>query len=249
MVELASYQKNSPGWQWEKLLHRFGDAWDRFWENLEVPEALNNLPSWSLPEWSLRGLFGLIIGGLVGWLGWNLWKVLWPQWQQWQRQRSGRSPAPVANTAPLNRQQWLDQAQTLRQQGDYRAACRALYFAFLQWLADRPPPTTNPADPSRTDGEYRQLLTQNARKSPRSSPQAPRPTASSPKQAKTQPRPDRHPPVPTTAPTPIDSASTPNGLLLLQTHERLCFSSADFTDADYQACEQAYRQETQLGED
>lgn len=224
MIEPVDYQNNSPGWQWEKLLHRLGEAWDRFWQDLEVPEALNSLPSWSLPEWFLRGLFVLILGGLAGWLVWNLWKVLWPQWQQWQRQRSGRSPAPAPNTPALNRQQWLDQAQTLHQQGDYRAACRALYFAFLHWLADRPHPDPIPPDPSRTDGEYRQLLTQIANSA------------------------SIHPTSPLNAnPNAIGPAATP-GNLLLQTHERLCFSSADLTEADYEACEQAYHQEIQQGE-
>lgn len=211
VIEFVSYQRNSPGWQWEQLLRRLGESWDRFWQNLgnNTPSDLAPWLQWSMPEWLARGLFALIVGGLVGWLGWHLWKVLWPQWQRWQQQRSGRSTQATSAAAPqLSYRQWQDQAQLFQQQGDYRAACRALYFAFLQWLADRPAPEPIPPDPSRTDGEYGQLLTQNPKTSKR-------------------------------------SQSPQNGLLLLQTHERLCFSDAALTEADYQACAQAYRQEIQ----
>ncbi|MGA1624651.1 MAG: DUF4129 domain-containing protein [Prochlorothrix sp.] len=216
----GDYQRNSPGWQWEQTLRRLGESWDRFWQNLGDRDLnLPDITPWSPPEWILRGLFALILGGTLGWLAWHLWTRLWPRWQQWMRSRQAQTAMQFHPPAPQRRrQQWLEQAQRSQRQGDYHAACRALYFAFLQWLADRPDSDRIPADPSRTDGEYHQLLSQPWLQPDRSAPVAP-----------SRSRPPAH----------------PGGPLLLQTHERLCFSRDSLTEADYQACAQAYRQATE----
>ena len=196
----VDYQKNSLGWQWEQGTRRMGEWWEQRFSRLGDAD-LPDLSQWSSPEWLARGLFALIVGGLVGWLGWHLWKLLRPQWQRWRQRQGFYGPGAMAAPHP-SADQLMRQAQHFQRQGDYQAACRALYLGFLQWLADRPQPhQSSPQQPSRTDGEYGQLL-------------EPEPQAAA-------------------------------GQVLLKTHERLCFSSAPVTEADYRACEEAYGRYTQ----
>ncbi|HSF76258.1 MAG TPA: DUF4129 domain-containing protein [Microcoleus sp.] len=53
--------------------------------------------------------------------------------------------------------EWLLRAQKLQQQGKYRQACRCLYMTVLQRLNDA---GTVVDQPSRTDGEYLELIQQ-----------------------------------------------------------------------------------------
>lgn len=155
----ATFQEQSPGWRWHQTFQRLGEWWEYQGRSQTSPDDpwLPDTSGWAVSDGLARGLFFLLVGGLVGWLGFRLVVLLrnrgLPGLASPGRNLSPRSPQP------LGAAQWFAQARRHHQQGDYQAACHALYWAFLHSLAQpRPPRQSIPLDPSRTDGEYGELL-------------------------------------------------------------------------------------------
>lgn len=139
------FAKNSLGWQLQKLTERAREALERLFAggNFQAP-----LPS-QLPAWLVQSVFWLMALSLSGWLVWQLYQIFSPYWQNL------RPSAPAVSQPVRTAASWLDQAQQAQSQGDYSAACRALYMATLQQLGER---NLIPPQSSRTDGEYLALL-------------------------------------------------------------------------------------------
>ncbi|MGD1942609.1 MAG: DUF4129 domain-containing protein [Leptolyngbyaceae cyanobacterium] len=108
-----------------------------------------------LPVWIAELILWLVIAGAIVWVAWVLVQAL----ERYLAYRQGRQPQAQVYTVPQVRDRsaadWLRQAQQFEREGDWRAACRALYMAALQVLADR---DWVPHLPSRTDGEYLQAV-------------------------------------------------------------------------------------------
>lgn len=189
----GTYEKNSLDWQlylWQQQLNE--------WLEHLFNQNRDNLPSfdWQLPDPLQKALFWMMVVGAFTWIGWQLYKLLRPYWISWQRKRSLQPLFSVATpTSPLSLADWLHRSRTAQQQGNYREACRALYMAALQQLNDL---HLIQQDPSRTDGEYLNLMQTLV--------------ASQPYQ------------------------------ILVQTHERLCFSNTPISNETFDQCWQAYQQ-------
>jgi hypothetical protein len=158
----GSFEKTNLSWQVQQLQQQ---AWQ--WVELQLSQLFSNLPEFGWPsprssvDWSgltiwIKSLSWLILGLLLIWGIWQLrrlspaLRILWPQLFSASVPRAESPAHPPASVAV-----WLQQAQEYRRQGDYQQACRALYLAMLQRLDDAGIIT---GQPSRTDGEYRQLL-------------------------------------------------------------------------------------------
>jgi hypothetical protein len=78
---------------------------------------------------------------------------LWVQWGSQMLNRSLLTAPPSTQTH--SPQHWILRSQKLARQEQYPEACRALYFALLQWFHEQ---AIIPQSLSRTDGEYVALL-------------------------------------------------------------------------------------------
>jgi hypothetical protein len=146
----GTYDKNSIDWQIQQLQQRLSE----WWERLTIPSGQVDVPDWSLPEWLFRSVFWFIVVVLAVWVGFRLYQLLRPYLNLNWLER----PQPVAQKSSptdLTVAEWLHRSRTLAQQGNYREACRALYLATLQRLHDI---DLIPSQPSRTDGEYLDML-------------------------------------------------------------------------------------------
>lgn len=144
-------------WVWQ--LQQFWQQTSEWWEartnldpNLDLPEP----PDWQPSEAVLRVLFWGVVLVAATILFWRLCQWLGPYWRQWRSQellgglRRGRQSRP-----PQNLTYWIQQADKLCRQQNYRGACRALYIALLQRLHES---QVIPQQLSRTDQEYWQIL-------------------------------------------------------------------------------------------
>lgn len=158
MMSAGTFERTNLGWQIQQFQQQLGE-----WLALQFSKLFSNMPEvnwpsiggeWSWLYWLFKSLLWIILGLLVSWLVWQLLKQ-WPahflQWKNWDTEPAASQDRPL--TADL----WLVQAQEFRRQGNYRQACQALYMAMLQRLNDT---GVVPGEPSRTDGEYWQLLQQ-----------------------------------------------------------------------------------------
>jgi hypothetical protein len=150
-METATFEKNSIDWQSELLQRQIGE-----WISLKLQQLrLPPLPRSTVSPQLLEILFWSLLIVLGIWCAWMLWprlRVLWDNWQQPPGEsRESRSLPPQQH---YTTGEWLQQAQTLRQQGNYAEACRAVYMAVLQRLNDTKEILH---DPSRSDGEYLHL--------------------------------------------------------------------------------------------
>ena len=103
----------------------------------------------------LKGMFWLILGLFVLWLLWLLWKEFSPYiyvWWNSDRVSELDKQEPIQHP-PVDK--LLARSQELYRQGNYREACRCLYFAMLQNLHEK---KVLLHKRSRTDGEYLQIL-------------------------------------------------------------------------------------------
>lgn len=88
-------------------------------------------PTWLEPLvlWTARILLVVIVlavlYGIIRWIG--------SQFRQRSQQQT-QIVQQTLQTPPLQVHEWLDRAQQAQQQGDYAAACRALYMALLMRL-------------------------------------------------------------------------------------------------------------------
>ena len=147
-------------WVWEfSLFQQQVGEWieyqfSRFQKTLpELP------PGWSINSWLgelLNILFWLGLGLFVVWIGWRLWQEFNPYIYAWL---NAMSNSPGFRTKADSRETsialLLNQAQEFHQQYNYTEACRCVYLAMLQQLHEQ---AIARQQPSRTDGEYLQLL-------------------------------------------------------------------------------------------
>lgn len=155
----GSFEKNSFGWQLHLLQQRVGE----WLERLFAPVDRTRLPNWSLPEWLTRLLFWVLAGIMLGWLSWQLYQLARPYFAAMTIAQAGQPDRRSLADAPVTVAAWLQRSRTFAQQGNYREACRALYMAALQRLNDTEP---IPHEPSRTDGEYLQIVQTLSRSAP-----------------------------------------------------------------------------------
>ncbi len=152
-----SFEKSNLSWQFEQFQQRIGE-----WFELQMSQFSPNLPdipNLSTPEW-LNSLTWLLVRvafwGILGWVLIRL--VLWlmpkvqPYWNSLNLKVGKQTTVPIDE---LTAAAWLMRSRQLYRAGDYREAARALYMAMLQQLNDT---GIAPQQPSRTDGEYRQII-------------------------------------------------------------------------------------------
>jgi hypothetical protein len=155
----GKFEQSSPDWQIQQIQQRVGEQLDRFWqwiERLLMGHQGTPAEGWELPDWLLKGLFWLIVPGLVAWLLWQLYKLLSPYLNPALRtNKKQRLNQSLVQAKELTIAEWLQRSRQSQQQGDYGAACRSLYMAALQHLNDR---DLVRQEPSRTDGEYLSLV-------------------------------------------------------------------------------------------
>jgi Domain of unknown function (DUF4129) len=156
MTTTATFEKTNIPWQLQQSGQRFGE-----WVELKLSEL--RFPSINGPDWQLPAIdiaprfwdviFWLLVFSFVTWLILKLYPLFQRYWQSWRQGRGAVRALKLVTDRPVS--EWLQQAQSLQQQGNYPEACRALYLAMLQHLND-----TKIAlhEPSRTDGEYLHLL-------------------------------------------------------------------------------------------
>ncbi|RCJ27138.1 hypothetical protein A6770_02460 [Nostoc minutum NIES-26] len=152
-----TFEKTNLGWQLSQLQQQVGE-----WSEYQFYRFQQSLPEWapaSISPWLinlLKFLFWLVLALVIAWVGWRLWREFGHYVYSWLaggRDASG-SKAKVYST-DLSVGLWLERSQQFYRQGNYREACRCLYMAILQHLHDT---SVVPHKPSRTDGEYLQLL-------------------------------------------------------------------------------------------
>lgn len=151
----GEFEKTNWRWQLEQFQQQVGE-----WIALQLSRfqsTLPNLPEWSLPKWSLdliRAIALLISGLLLIWLGWQLWRLL--EFYLYAFSSKTGKLAGTTTKSSISLEAWLKRSQIYFSQGNYREACRCLYMAMLQRLHER----GIVHQPSRTDGEYLQLVQQ-----------------------------------------------------------------------------------------
>lgn len=147
----GSFERTSLGWQVWLWQRQVAEWWERSFPRLE------RIGPWSLPPWLLTPQLYQALAGLLLLFGlWQLYRALSP-YLNWSLVKS-LDVIPFAGRAlprEMTVNQWLARSQTLAAQGNYREACRALYYATIQRL-DQTGLITN--HPSRTDGEYLNLV-------------------------------------------------------------------------------------------
>ncbi|MBF2028978.1 MAG: DUF4129 domain-containing protein [Oscillatoriales cyanobacterium C42_A2020_001] len=149
----GDFEKNSLDWQLHLWQLRIAEWFDRLFQSSNNNDV--RLPNWSFPEWLLRSLFWAIAIALLLWMLWQLYSILAPYLGISILAGKGQQTITTQPSAKRTTSEWLQQARSLAQQGNYREACRALYQAALQKLDDA---GLAPALLSRTDGEYLNVL-------------------------------------------------------------------------------------------
>jgi len=153
-MSAPDYEKTNLGWQLSQLQRQLGE-WLEFQFNRG---QLNPSPSsYQQPLW-LENLLNVLVWFvgilLLAWLGWWLWGELRPYFYSRSRNISRHSQAKNLDQ-DLSMAGWVEKSQDYYRQGNYREACRCLYFAMLQHLHNS---SIALHKLSRTDGEYRQLV-------------------------------------------------------------------------------------------
>ncbi len=142
----ATYEKTSLPWSWQQTERQWSEQVEAWLTSSQTPDLAGLETPGQILAIVLAVLFAL---GLLGLLGRWLMRLLAVAPVRLSR------TAPTVPTAPTDSTAWWVRAQDLRQTGDYRGACLALYRALLQLLAER---EIAAQQASRTDGEYRRLL-------------------------------------------------------------------------------------------
>jgi len=160
MKLISSVQTTSFGWRLSRFLQRIEEQWELM--ERKLGENIAGFPLFSGLDTPLvtaiaRGLFWLIVGGLLIWISLKI--------QRWLKTYLKSRSLNVNNQGIfLSRNslmteaaiaQWVKQAQRWQKQGHYRKACQCLYQAMLQQLHDR---GIASHQASRTDGEYEKII-------------------------------------------------------------------------------------------
>jgi hypothetical protein len=149
----ATFTKSTPGWQFELLQRQFGE-----WIELKLRGVRTPLlPEGKIPPQLLEILFWVLVVALSAWLCWKLLPRLEAFWLSIQRSSDPQNTRSMVEQQDYSVAHWLQKARDLQQQGNYRAASRALYMAMLQRLHDTKLILNHP---SRSDGEYLGLTQQ-----------------------------------------------------------------------------------------
>jgi hypothetical protein len=153
-----AFEKTNFGWQSYLFQQRVGE-WVEY-QFSRFQRTLPELPSgWSISPWVmqlLKILFWLILVLFVAWIGWRLWKEFSPYIYSWLgRVANSPSSGQKTNSRETSIKFLLTTSQEFYRQGNYQEACRYLYLAMLQQLHEK---AIALQQPSRTDGEYLQLL-------------------------------------------------------------------------------------------
>jgi Domain of unknown function (DUF4129) len=154
-----SFEKTSWSWQLSQFRQQVGE-----WVEYQLSRLKLDFPQ--LPggrsidtSWLgklLNFVFWLLLALFLVWVGWRLWRKFSPYFYTWL---AGAGNTTISREkirdSDLSVSGWLARSQELYRQGNYREGCRCLYLAMLQHLHDT---SVVPHQPSRTDGEYLQLL-------------------------------------------------------------------------------------------
>ena len=157
----GSFEKNNWGWQLSQLQQRIGEWWE-----LQTSRFSPDIPNMSMPSWLkspllwliAKAAFWVLLAFLLSWAVLQIMRSLSPYFYSLRNQLN--QPADKAAKTPISESsvaEWLQRSQKFQQQGNYREACLCLYMAMLQRLNDS---GIAPHQPSRTDGEYLQLIQQ-----------------------------------------------------------------------------------------
>ncbi|HEY9810245.1 MAG TPA: DUF4129 domain-containing protein [Halomicronema sp.] len=159
-MKSGSFENTNLGWQLGQTQQKVAE-----WVELQFSKLNFNGPkappsfgeiNFGWVEVLLQGMFWLILALLIVWFGWLIWR-LWPGFFARLRGLGSSSTTPAQQAAkPMpTAAEWLVQAAKLSREGDFGLASRCLYMAMLERLNDS---STVDNQPSRTDGEYRELL-------------------------------------------------------------------------------------------
>jgi len=152
---MGSFDKSDWNWQIEQFQRRTSE-----WLELNFFPAAEQAirgADWTFSDWVVNVTIWLawaILGSAIAWMLWQIFKIMRPYLETvgWLRPRMRTEAKLPVTPAAI---EWEQRSQNFAGQGEYREACRALYMAMLQRLHEA---TLAPQQPSRTDGEYLQLL-------------------------------------------------------------------------------------------
>ncbi|MEG4801871.1 DUF4129 domain-containing protein [Microcoleus sp. ARI1-B5] len=151
----SSFDKTNVNWQVGQLQQRIQEWWE-----LKTPQNTPNIkfPTWfDSPIWwaMAQAAFWLIVTLLAVWATWQIWQLLRFYIHNFKKRNQTTDASAKKTSQDLSVAEWLLRSQKLQQKAKYRQACRCLYMAVLQRLNDG---GIAVHQPSRTDGEYLQLI-------------------------------------------------------------------------------------------
>jgi hypothetical protein len=147
------HRTNSLSWQIRQGFQNLGEWFEYQFSRVNVDGP--NIPQWPWLRPVAEGLFWMAIAALTLWTAWLLYRGITAYLNQRQRRVRSTQVATPSAAALKQAAHWWREAQTFAQQGDYAAACKALYMAGLARLNDT---ETVIYRSSRTDGEYLDCL-------------------------------------------------------------------------------------------
>jgi len=156
---MDKFEENNSIWQLQQWGQQLGEWWELQTQKLAGDPSRNGLPDWlknlGLPDWAYQLILWIALGVILTWLSWQLLRVGIPYLKKMlPRYTQAHTSRPQAR--PLKMQKWLERSRQFQAQGNYTEACRCLYFALLQHLDEK---EIISQQESRTDREYRQLIT------------------------------------------------------------------------------------------
>lgn len=147
---------NSPAWQLRQAMQNLGEWFEYQFSRIDVDGPA--VPRWPWLGPVAEGLFWVMVAALTLWTGWLIYRGLVAYLNQRQAKTGATQFSAPTEAALKQAAHWWREAQRLAQQGDYAAACKALYMAGLARLNDS---ETLLYRPSRTDGEYLDCMAAN----------------------------------------------------------------------------------------
>jgi hypothetical protein len=153
---MSNSETTNLGWQVQQFQQR-ATEWIEF--NLESVSQKVIDSGLKLPEWLydlLVWIAWIIFSLTIAWIGLLIFRLIRGYILSFSRQGKNWGIIPNPLAVPIySVDQWLKKARTFQLAGNYTEACRCLYMGMLQLLSDR---QIIPQQYSRTDGEYRNLL-------------------------------------------------------------------------------------------